>query len=121
MSVFRVIRIVRKAKVAVSGKPEGAAAGALGVMHASRMMGLNPYLGAAMLSILAFQASEPIIAYYAGALGAADPRVVTGMSEGDRQHQWVLQRIFGAQEGEHLFRKQWGDRQIEVDVRGKLP
>jgi hypothetical protein len=84
-------------------------------------MGLNPYLGAAMLGILAFQAVQPILAYYAGALGAADPRVVTGMSESDRMHQWVLQRLYGPHEGENLFRKQWGDRVTEVDVRGKLP
>jgi hypothetical protein len=121
VSVFRVIRVVKKAGRAAAGRPEGPGQTTMGLLSASHVMGVNPYLGAVIMGIMAFQAVEPMLAYYMGATMALDPRESTAMSASDRIEQMQLKKTFGAVEGENLFRKKWGDRQIEVDLRGKLP
>ena len=119
VSVFRVIRVVRRVGTAAKGaEPTG-----MEGLTILRAMGLNPYLAAVLAGILAFQVTEPFAGYLLGQLGPS-PFITPaslGMSAADYQHQWLLQRIYGRQEGDNLFKQMVSHRQTEIDLRGKLP
>ena len=119
VSVFRVIRVVRRVEGAAKGRqPSG-----MESMAFLRALGVHPYLAAALAGILAFQIAEPYVGYLLGQLGPS-PFITPaslGMSAADYQHQWLLQRIYGRQEGDNLFKQMVSHRQTEIDLRGKLP
>jgi hypothetical protein len=121
---FGVIRTIRRvSKVGKSFAATGGGGGgggenmlSFGLIRA--LMTGNPYMLAILGGITAFTIAEPYLMFLAGAgPNPADASITMA----DKQHRFILQRAYGSAEGDRLYNLNWSNRQIEQDLRTKLP
>ena len=110
-SVFRLIKVV---------KPSGAATQtAASVMSLLEAAATNPLGIPLILMGLLAQYGQPQLGGYV--LPSSLEEFLKPALYGDHIRKLMLQKIYGAGKGERVWNAEWSQRQIEIDLRVRVP